>query len=101
MATYVTYVGNGSPRFFLSLDQQLFRTNFAHTIVLTKDLAGRERVIERLRKATAREFPGVRGRVERVPLGPPVSYPVQFRVSRHRYSEAQEHRRSSCRRHAR
>ncbi len=80
VATYVTYVGNGSPRFFLSLDQKLFRTNFAHTIVLTKDLPGRERVIERLRKAMENQFPGVRGRVERVPLGPPVSYPVQFRV---------------------
>jgi multidrug efflux pump len=80
VATYVTYVGNGSPRFFLSLDQKLFRTNFAHTIVLTKDLPGRERVIERLRQAMQAQFPGVRGRVERVPLGPPVSYPVQFRV---------------------
>ncbi len=80
VATYVTYIGNGSPRFFLSLDQKLFRTNFAHTIVLTKDLPGRERVIERLREVMEQQFPGVRGRVERVPLGPPVSYPVQFRV---------------------
>jgi multidrug efflux pump len=80
VSTYVTYVGNGSPRFFLSLDQQLFRANFAQLIVLTKSLAGRERVIERLRKAMDEEFPGIRGRVNRVPLGPPVTYPVQFRV---------------------
>jgi multidrug efflux pump len=78
--SYVTYVGNGSPRFFLSLDQQLFRTNFAQTIVLTRDVAARERVIRKLRQALAEEFPGVRGRVSRVPLGPPVNYPVQFRV---------------------
>jgi multidrug efflux pump len=78
--SYVTYVGNGSPRFFLSLDQQLFRTNFAQTIVLTRDVAARERVIGKLRRALAEEFPGVRGRVSRVPLGPPVNYPVQFRV---------------------
>ena len=81
MATYVTYVGNGSPRFFLSLDQQLFRANFAQLVVLTKDLAGRERVVERLRAALDDDFPGIRGRVNRVPLGPPVNYPVQFRVT--------------------
>ncbi len=81
VATYVSYVGNGSPRFFLSMDQKLFRTNFDHTIVLTKDLAARERVVQTLRVALARDFPGIRGRVERVPLGPPVNYPVQFRVT--------------------
>ncbi|MBE0614243.1 MAG: efflux RND transporter permease subunit [Burkholderiales bacterium] len=81
VATYVTYVGNGSPRFFLSLDQQLFRTNFAQLVVLTRSLAGRERVVERLRKAMDEKFPGIRGRVNRVPLGPPVNYPVQFRVT--------------------
>jgi multidrug efflux pump len=76
----VTYVGNGSPRFFLSLEQHLFRTNFAQLVVLTRDIGGRERVVERLRAALDDDFPGVRGRVIRVPLGPPVNYPVQFRV---------------------
>jgi multidrug efflux pump len=80
VASYVTYVGNGSPRFFLSLDQQLFRANFAQVIVLTKDIEAREQVIAKLRQALANDFPGVRGRVNRVPLGPPVNYPVQFRV---------------------
>jgi multidrug efflux pump len=80
VASYVTYVGNGSPRFFLSLDQQLFRTNFAQVIVLTKDVAAREQVLAKMRHALAEDFPGVRGRVQRVPLGPPVNYPVQFRV---------------------
>jgi len=78
--TYVTYVGNGSPRFFLSLDQQLYRTNFAQLVVLTRDVAARERVVTRLRSALKNDFPGVRARVVRVPLGPPVNYPVQFRV---------------------
>jgi multidrug efflux pump len=81
VATSVTYVGNGSPRFFLSLDQQLFRPNFAQLVVLTKNVEGRERVVERVRKALEEGFPGVRGRVVRVPLGPPVNYPIQFRVS--------------------
>ncbi|MEI6415671.1 MAG: efflux RND transporter permease subunit, partial [Pseudomonadota bacterium] len=80
VASNVCYVGYGSPRFFLSLDQQLYRPNFAQCVVLTRDMAGRERALARLRTALARDFPGVRGRAERVPLGPPVSYPVQFRV---------------------
>ena len=80
VASYVTYVGNGSPRFFLSLEQHLFRSNFANLIVMTKDVPARERVIVALRKAFQDDFPGVRGRVNRVPLGPPVNYPVQFRV---------------------
>jgi multidrug efflux pump len=81
VATFVTYVGNGSPRFFLSLEQQLFRANFAHVVVLTKDLPARERVVEKLRRSLDNDFPGVRGRVMRVPLGPPVNYPIQFRVT--------------------
>ena len=80
VATFVTYAGNGSPRFFLSLEQNLFRTNFAQIVVLTKDLEARERVVGRLRQLLESSFPGVRGRVMRVPLGPPVNYPVQFRV---------------------
>jgi len=80
IATYVGYVGNGSPRYYLSLDQQLFRTNFAQFVILTRDVAGRERVLERLRGTLEDAFPGVRVRAFRTPLGPPVSYPVQFRV---------------------
>lgn len=76
---FVSYVGNGSPRFFLSLDQKLYRKNFAQTIVLAKDLEARERIVATLRDTVA-DFAGVRGRVSRVPLGPPVDYPVQFRV---------------------
>ena len=81
VASYVSYVGNGSPRFFLSLEQHLYRANFAQLVVLTRDIPGRERVVETLRRALAEDFPGVRGRVLRVPLGPPVNYPVQFRVT--------------------
>ena len=80
VTSYVSYVGNGSPRFFLSLEQHLFRENFAQIVALTRDIPARERVVERLRSALADDFPGVRVRVMRVPLGPPVNYPVQFRV---------------------
>ncbi len=80
ISNFVTYIGYGSPRFFLSLDQKLFRPNFAQVVVLTRNLEARERVVLRLRNTLANDFPGVRGRVQRVPLGPPVTYPVEFRV---------------------
>ena len=80
VGTYVSYVGNGSPRFFLSLEQHLLRPNFAQVVVLTKDIEARERLVAKLRRAFETGFPGVRARVLRVPLGPPVNYPVQFRV---------------------
>ncbi len=80
VGTFVGYVGNGSPRYYLSLDQQLLRPNFAQFVVLAKDVPGRDRAVGRLRKALEDDFPGVRARAFRTPLGPPVAYPVQFRV---------------------
>ncbi len=78
--TYVAYVGNGSPRYYLSLDQQLFRPNFAQFVVLTKDVPGRDRAIRRLRAHLDEAFPAsARGRSVRR-SGPPVAYPIQFRV---------------------
>ncbi|WP_035383475.1 efflux RND transporter permease subunit [Ferriphaselus sp. R-1] len=80
VVSYVTYAGYGSPRFFLSLDQQMYRQNFAQLVVLTRDMEARERVLAKLQRAFNDDFPGVRARVQRVPLGPPVTYPVEFRV---------------------
>ncbi|HZH06447.1 MAG TPA: efflux RND transporter permease subunit [Lautropia sp.] len=80
VSTFVSYVGNGSPRYYLSLDQQLFRTNFAQFVILTKDVAARDRLLADLRHHLDEAFPGVRARVFRTPLGPPVAYPIQFRV---------------------
>ena len=78
--SYVTFVGASPPRFFLSLDQNFYRDNLTQALVLTQDVPARERVIERLRKALDEQFAGLRTRVRRIPLGPPVDYPVQFRV---------------------
>ncbi|MGE0806901.1 MAG: efflux RND transporter permease subunit [Burkholderiaceae bacterium] len=80
VATFVSYVGNGSPRYYLSLEQQLFRSNFAQFVILTHDVAGRDRALLRLRDVLTEQFPGIRARAFRTPLGPPVAYPVQFRV---------------------
>ncbi|XEG71221.1 efflux RND transporter permease subunit [Pseudomonas sp. abacavir_1] len=78
---YVAYVGTGSPRFYLPLDQQLPAASFAQFVVLAKDLKGREEVRQWLIQRMAEDFPTVRSRISRLENGPPVGYPVQFRVS--------------------
>ncbi len=77
----VGYVGNGSPRYYLTLDQQLFRPNFAQFVLLTNGVDGRDRAIVRIRKLLDEQFVGIRARAIRPLLGPPISYPIQFRVS--------------------
>ena len=78
---FVTYVGSGSPRFYLPLDQQLTQSNFAQFVLVAKSIPERERVRDRLLKLFDSDFPGLRGRVSRLENGPPVGFPVQFRVS--------------------
>ena len=80
--SYVSYVGTGSARFFLSLDQQLPAPSFAQFVITAKDLKTREQLREKLiRTLDGPEFTGLRGRVLRLENGPPVGYPVQFRVA--------------------
>lgn len=80
VVNYATYLGGGSPRFFLLIVQQLANTNLAEFVVMTKDNGARERVMQRIRLALATDFPEVRGRVMRLNVGPPMDYPVVFRV---------------------
>jgi len=75
-----TWIGSGVPRFYLPLDQIFPQTNVSQAIVLPKDLATREALRLKLPALLADEFPEVRGRVKLLPNGPPVPYPVQFRV---------------------
>ena len=75
-----TWVGSGVPRFYLPLDQVFPQSNVSQAIVLPKDLKQREELRVRLPALLATEFPEVRGRVKLLPNGPPVPYPVQFRV---------------------
>lgn len=75
-----TWVGAGVPRFYLPLDQIFPQSNVSQLIVQPKDLATREKLRVALPELLAREFPEVRGRVKLLPNGPPVPYPVQFRV---------------------
>ncbi|MDB5823351.1 MAG: efflux transporter permease subunit [Herminiimonas sp.] len=76
-----TYVGTGSPRFYLPLDQIFPQTNVAQIVVLPKDLKARETLRLKIAAVFKTDFPEVRGRVKLLPNGPPVPYPVQFRVS--------------------
>ncbi len=79
--SYSSYIGNGAPRFMLSLDQQLFADNFGQFLIVTKDIEAREDFKKRLEeKFSGPEFSGIRVRVVRLENGPPVGYPVQFRV---------------------
>lgn len=75
-----TYIGEGAPRFFLPLDQQLRNPNFAQLLVMANDEPARERLITRLRQILADDFPEIRGKVDRLFLGPPTGWPVQMRV---------------------
>ena len=76
-----TYIGEGAPRFFLPLDQQLRNPNFAQLLVMANDEPARERLITKLRTILAEDFPSIRGKVDRLFLGPPTGWPVQMRVT--------------------
>ncbi|MEE1922198.1 efflux RND transporter permease subunit [Pseudomonas sp. 148P] len=78
---YVAYVGTGSPRFYLPLDQQLPAASFAQFVVLAKTIEDREALRTWLIDTLNEQFPDLRSRVTRLENGPPVGYPVQFRVT--------------------
>ncbi|KJZ45362.1 MULTISPECIES: efflux RND transporter permease subunit [Pseudomonas] len=78
---YVAYVGTGSPRFYLPLDQQLPAASFAQFVVLAKTIEERETLRIWLISTLNEQFPALRSRVTRLENGPPVGYPVQFRVT--------------------
>ncbi|QWW67345.1 efflux RND transporter permease subunit [Rhizobium sp. WYJ-E13] len=75
-----TYIGEGAPRFFLPLDQQLRNPNYAQLLIMANDEPARERLITKLRTVLAEDFPSIRGKVDRLFLGPPTGWPVQMRV---------------------
>ena len=78
--TVSTWIGSGVPRFYLPLDQVFPQSNVSQFIVVPKDLKVRESLRVKLPALLATEFPEVRGRVKLLPNGPPVPFPVSFRV---------------------
>ena len=81
LLNYVAYVGTGSPRFYLPFDQKLPQSNFAQFVLLTRDVEEREQVRRWVIDTLASDFPDLQGRVLRLENGPPVGFPIQFRVS--------------------
>jgi multidrug efflux pump len=74
------FIGSGSPRFYMPLNQELERPNFAQFILMTTSLEDTKRLAKSLPIALEEQFPEFRIRVARLENGPPVGYPVQFRV---------------------
>ncbi|MDI9333494.1 MAG: efflux RND transporter permease subunit [Cytophagales bacterium] len=80
VASYTSNIGVGSQRFVLTLDQIFPQTNVAQIVVMPKSLPERNALRDRLEQAFRTELTSVRGRAKLLPNGPPVNYPVQFRV---------------------
>ena len=76
-----TFIGVGAPRFILTLDVQQENTNFAQLLIMTKGEKERDVVLKHLDTVLAKNYPDVSYRVKRLELGPPVGYPIQFRIS--------------------
>lgn len=81
VVSVTSYVGTGSPRFYLPLDQIFPQSNVSQIVILPKDLKTRESLRLKLTDMFKHDFPELRGRVKLLPSGPPVPYPVQFRVT--------------------
>jgi multidrug efflux pump len=78
---FSSYVGRGAIRFILTLNVQLANPFFGQFVIVAKDLEARERLHDKLEKVLAEQFPGVVSRVSPLELGPPVGWPLQYRIS--------------------
>jgi multidrug efflux pump subunit AcrB len=81
LAYAVSFLGEGAPRFYLPLDQQLANQNFAQLLLMSRSIDARERLLKEVRDILARNFPNVRYKADRLFNGPPVGWPVQLRVT--------------------
>ena len=78
---YIDFVGAGAPRFYLPLDQQLAAPNFAQFVVTARSVKDREKLAGVLADILRTQFTTLRTRISRLENGPPIGFPVQFRVS--------------------
>lgn len=81
VARWSTYVGRGAIRFYLPLNAQLPNDFFNQAVIVAKDVAARDRLQKKLETRLATEFPNLIARVYPLELGPPVGWPVQYRVT--------------------
>ncbi len=78
---FIDFVGAGAPRFYLTLDQQLSAPNFAQFVVTAKSVKDREQLMKVLAQVLRTDYSSVRTRISRLENGPPIGFPIQFRVS--------------------
>ena len=78
---FIDFVGAGAPRFYLPLDQQLAAPNFAQFVVTARSVKDREKLIPVLNEILRTDYATVRSRISRLENGPPIGFPVQFRVT--------------------
>jgi multidrug efflux pump subunit AcrB len=78
---YIDFVGAGAPRFFLPLDEQLPAPNLAQFVVTAKGVRERDALAASLDQLLHTRYASLRTRISRLENGPPVGFPVQFRVS--------------------
>ena len=78
---FTTYVGEGSPRFVLTLEPELPRANFMQTIIVTKSLEDRDALFKDLQDQLNDQYPSALINMQFVQIGPPSKYPVMLRVS--------------------
>ena len=90
VASWSSYVGRGAIRFYLPLDVKLPNDFFSQVVVIAKDVAARDRLHAKLEKALAEQLPSAVARVSPLELGPPVGWPVQYRVSGPEPAEVRE-----------
>ena len=81
VADFASYVGGNTPRFYLPLDLGLPSPNYAQIVIMTTNIAMREKVLQRLRTAFSSAYPEYGIRISRLENGPPVGYPIQYRVT--------------------
>lgn len=78
---FTTYVGEGSPRFVLTLEPELPRANFMQTIIVTKSLEDRDALFKDLQDQLNDQYPSALINMQFVQIGPPSKYPVMLRIS--------------------
>lgn len=78
---YSYYVGEGAPRFVLTMDPTLPADNYAQFVVVAKDVEARKALTKKIETALASDFPEIRSTIKFIQTGPPAAYPVMLRVS--------------------
>jgi multidrug efflux pump len=88
--SYSYYVGKGAPRFILTIEPKLPKTNYAQFVIVTKSLEARENLNKKVDKLFAEGFENVRGQVKLIQTGPPSPYPVMLRVTGNDHEKVRE-----------